>query len=260
VAPSLGAAVLLEASWHWVFAALVVLAGLLLLTAALALPETLPQSHRRPLHVRSILATYGQLLRDVRFVMLVLVGGLGMSGLFAYIAGASFVLQGRYGIDQQMFAIVFGAGAIALIGATQFNVVLLKRFSPQAILLAALCTSAVFSAVFVALAFTHTGGIYGFVLPVWAILAAMGLVIPNAPAVALSRHPEAAGTAAALLGAVQFGLGAAIAPLVGVLGNDEIAMSLVMMVGVALALVALLAGNPRRTEDDVPAGAVAEAA
>jgi MFS transporter, DHA1 family, multidrug resistance protein len=260
VAPSLGAAVLLKASWHWVFAALVILAGLLLLMAALALPETLPQSHRRPLHVRSILATYGQLLRDVRFVMLVFVGGLGMSGLFAYIAGASFVLQGRYGIDQQMFAIVFGAGAIALIGATQFNVVLLKRFSPQAILLAALVTSAVFSAVFVALAFTHTGGIYGFVLPVWAILAAMGLVIPNAPAVALSRHPEAAGTAAALLGAVQFGLGAAIAPLVGVLGNDEIAMSLVMMVGVALALVALLAGSPRRSEDDVPAGAVAEAA
>ena len=42
LAPSLGAAVLLQASWHWVFAALVVLAGALLLLAALALPETLP--------------------------------------------------------------------------------------------------------------------------------------------------------------------------------------------------------------------------
>jgi MFS transporter, DHA1 family, multidrug resistance protein len=68
VAPSLGAAVLLKASWHWVFAVLVVLAGLLLLMAALALPETLPASHRRPLKVRSIAATYVELLRDVRFV------------------------------------------------------------------------------------------------------------------------------------------------------------------------------------------------
>ena len=76
-------------------------------------------------------------------------------------------------------------------------------------------------------------------LPVWAILGAMGLVIPNAPAVALSRHPDAAGTAAALLGAAQFGLGAAVAPLVGVLGNDEFALALVMTVGVVVALFAL---------------------
>ncbi len=84
LAPSLGAAVLLQASWHWVFAALVVLAGALLLLAALALPETLPVSHRRPLKVRSIAATYLELLRDARFVILVLVAALGMSGLFAY--------------------------------------------------------------------------------------------------------------------------------------------------------------------------------
>src|ERR1700761_2266202 len=63
VAPSLGAAVLLAASWHWVFAALVVLAGGLLVLAALALPETLPVSHRRALNARSIAATYVELLR-----------------------------------------------------------------------------------------------------------------------------------------------------------------------------------------------------
>jgi DHA1 family bicyclomycin/chloramphenicol resistance-like MFS transporter len=79
------------------------------------------------------------------------------------------------------------------------------------------------------------------VTPVWAILAAMGLVIPNAPAVALSRHHEAAGTAAALLGAAQFGLGAAVAPLVGVLGNDELALAVVMAASVLVALLALLA-------------------
>jgi DHA1 family bicyclomycin/chloramphenicol resistance-like MFS transporter len=260
VAPSLGAAVLLKASWHWVFAALVLMAGALLLVAALALPETLPVSHRRPLKVRSIAATYVEVLRDVRFVVLVLVGALAMSGLFAYIAGAPFVLQGRYGLDQQAFALVFGAGAIALIGATQFNVVLLRRFTPQVITLWALAAATVAGVVFVGLSFAHVGGLLGFLLPVFAILAAMGLVLPNAPAVALSRHPEAAGTAAAALGAAQFGIGAAIAPLVGALGNDAFALALVMMAGMVIALFALLAvGTPAGAQDSAQDGVIGDA-
>jgi DHA1 family bicyclomycin/chloramphenicol resistance-like MFS transporter len=263
VAPSLGAAVLLRFSWHWVFAVLVVLAGLLLLLAVLALPETLPVSHRRPLKVRGILATYGGLLRDKRFVILVLVAALGMSGLFAYVAGASFVLQGRHGLDQQTFALVFGAGAVALIAATQFNVVLLRRFTPGTITVWALAASAASGAAFVGLAAAGVGGLAAFVLPVWAVLAAMGFVIPNAPAVALSRHPDAAGTAAAMLGAGQFGLGAAVAPLVGVLGNDELALAVVMTTGAVIALVALLAVGVSSSDDDevdALAGVVPDAA
>ncbi|MET0898177.1 MAG: multidrug effflux MFS transporter [Mycobacterium sp.] len=244
LAPSLGAVVLLHGSWHWVFAALVVMGGLLLIVAALALPETLPPSHRPKLRVGGVLSTYARLLRDARFVVLVCVGALGMAGLFAYIAGASFVLQGRYDMDEQTFALVFGAGAVALIATTQANVVLLKWFSPARIVVWALGAAAVASAVFLGLALTHTGGVLGFLIPVWTILAAMGLVIPNAPALALSRHSEAAGTAAALMGAAQFGLGALVAPLVGVLGNNELALALVMSVSVAIALAALLTVRP----------------
>lgn len=260
LAPSLGAAVLINASWRWIFAALVVLAGALLVMAAVALPETLPENHRRPLKVRGIAATYLELLRDLRFVILVLIAALSMSGLFAYIAGASFVLQGRYGLDQTSFALVFGAGAIALIGSTQCNVVLLRRFAPRQIMMWALVAASVSGAVFVALAAGHVGGVFGFVLPVWAILGAMGLVIPNAPAVALTRHPDAAGTAAALLGAFQFGLGAAVAPVVGVLGNDELAMAVVMSSGVIIALGALVLTGAHRSSkpDSVTAGPVAE--
>lgn len=240
IAPSLGAVVLLKASWHWIFAVLVVLAGLLLLLAALALPETLPVPHRRPLHVRSIVATYGELLRDFRFMTLVLVAALSMAGLFGYIAAAPFVLQGDYGLNQQSFALVFAAGAIILIGATQSNVVLLRRFSPQAIMLVALIVSVVAAIVFVVLAVTGVAGLAGFLAPVLVILGGMGLVLPNAPAVALSRHHDASGTAAALLGAAQFGLGAVTAPVVGMLGNNEFALALVMLVGSAIALAAMV--------------------
>jgi DHA1 family bicyclomycin/chloramphenicol resistance-like MFS transporter len=89
-------------------------------------------------------------------------------------------------------------------------------------------------------------------------------VIPNAPAVALSRHSEAAGTAAALLGAAQFGLGALVAPLVGALGNGALALATVMTAGMAIALVALLlvgGGNDDDPDaDEVIAEAVAEPA
>ncbi len=258
VAPSLGAAVLLQASWHWVFAALVVMAGALLVLAVLALPETLPREHRRPLKVGGIVSTYLELLRDLRFVILVLVAGLAMSGLFAYISGASFVLQDGFGLNQGAFALVFGAGAAALIAATQFNVVLLKRYRPQQIIVWALLAAAVLGAVFVALAAAGIGGLIGFVAPVWAILGAMGFVMPNAPAIALTRHPDASGTAAALLGAAQFGLGAAIAPMVGVLGNDEFAMSVVMFGGVVVALAALLlTGEHRKAARHATAGEAA---
>lgn len=251
LAPSLGAAVLLHGSWHWVFVALVVVAGGLLAMAALALPETLPVAHRRPLAVGGIVGTYIELLRDSRFVILVLVAALGMSGLFAYISAAPFVLQGHYGLDQQAFALVFAAGAIALIGSTQFNVVVLRRFSPQAITVAALSWSTLAGVVFVVLTVAHVGGLSAFLVPVLAILAGMGLVLPNAPAVALSRHPDAAGTAAALLGAAQFGLGAAVAPAIGALGNGAAALSWVMTAGMAIALAALLLVG-RRNGDDEP--------
>jgi len=139
---------------------------------------------------------------------------------------------------------------------------MLRRFSPQQIMMWALVAASVSGAVFVALAAAHVGSLFGFVGPVWAILAAMGLVIPNAPAVALTRHPDAAGTAAAVLGAAQFGLGAAVAPVVGVLGNDEVAMAVVMSTGVVIALIALVLTGVHRSAatDAVAGGAVAEPA
>src|SRR5258705_6956611 len=95
-----------------------------------------------------------------------------MSGLFAYIAGASFVLQGHYGLDQQAFALVFGAGAVALIGATQLNVVLLRRVRPPTIQGFALLSANAAGRGFLGLSLSPAGGLVRFVLPPWGSLAA----------------------------------------------------------------------------------------
>ena len=66
--------------------------------------------------------------------------------------------------------------------------------------------------------------------------------MPNAPSLALSRHGEAAGTAAALLGCVQFGVGALVAPLVGLIGSDSaVPMGAVMLAVTTLAAVLMFA-------------------
>ncbi|NES27548.1 Bcr/CflA family efflux MFS transporter [Micromonospora terminaliae] len=240
LAPTLGSGLLRWSDWRGVFVALAVFGLLLVVVAAVGLRETLPPERRRHGGVAAVGRDYRALLRDRTFVGLVLVTGLAMAALFAYVAGSSFVFQQRYGLDEQQFGLAFGAGAVGLITATQLNVRLLRRYTPQRILVTALIVGTAAGLVLVAFAATGVGGLPAVLAALWVVLAAAGLAMPNAPALALSRHGEAAGTAAALLGAVQFGVGALAAPLVGVLGTGSVAMAAVVAGGMALALAVLL--------------------
>jgi DHA1 family bicyclomycin/chloramphenicol resistance-like MFS transporter len=260
LAPSLGGLVLRVTQWRGVFVVLA-LAGLAILAAtAAALPETLPRARRRAGGVAGTARDYARLLTDRVYVGLVLVAGLSMASLIAYVSGSSFVFQDGFGMSQQWFAVVFAAGAIGLIGAAQLNVWLLRRWTPQRILSGALLTGVAAGGVLLLLAATGVGGLAGVLVPLWTVLAMVGLTMPNAPAIALSRHGEAAGTAAALLGAVQFGVGALAAPLVGMLGVDAVAMAIVVFGGMVPAGLAMwLVVRPRHLPAVAPEPAFAAA-
>jgi MFS transporter, DHA1 family, multidrug resistance protein len=240
LAPTLGSQVLRWTQWRGVFVALAVLGVAVALVAILALPETLPRERRVRGGVAATIRTYGLIARDRTFVGLILVASLSMAALFAYVSGSSFVLQQQYGLSVQQFGLVFGAGAAGLIAATQFNVRLLNRYSPRQVLVGALVVGSAASLILLGFAATGVGGLVGILLPLWTVLASAGLALPNAPALALTRHGEAAGTAAALLGAVQFGVGAIAAPLVGALGGTSLAMSVIIAGGLVGALTALM--------------------
>ncbi|GAA2885157.1 multidrug effflux MFS transporter [Pseudonocardia halophobica] len=241
LAPTLGGELLRVADWRGVFVALAVYGLVILGVLYFALGETLPPERRRSAAVGPTLRAYGALFRDRVYVGLILVAGFAMAGMFGYVSGSSFVFQQEFGLDAQQFGLLFGAGAIFLIGATQANAALLRRFEPRQLLLTASVSGTVAAAVLALLAGTGTGGLVGVVVPLWAVLASVGLALPNAPALALSRHGERAGTAAALLGAVQFGVGALTSPVVGLLGNDALAMGLTIAGSQVLALTMLLA-------------------
>ncbi|MBM0231991.1 Bcr/CflA family efflux MFS transporter [Micromonospora sp. STR1_7] len=247
LAPTLGSGLLRWTEWRGVFAALAVLGALLIVVAALRLPETLPVARRRHGGLAATLRDYRGLLNDRAFVGLVLVAGLAMASLFAYVSGSSFVLQDQYGLDEQQFGLAFGAGAVGLIAATQFNVRLLRRYTPQQILVSALIAGTAAGLLLVLFAVTGLGGLGTLLASLWLVLAAAGLALPNAPALAMSRHSEAAGTAAALLGAVQFGIGALSAPLAGLFGTGSVPMAVVVAGGMAAALAVMVLVVPRAT-------------
>jgi DHA1 family bicyclomycin/chloramphenicol resistance-like MFS transporter len=240
LAPSLGGLVLQWTTWRGIFVVLAGFAGLLVVVAVVGVRETLPVNRRRSARLLPTLRTYRMLWRDRTFVALTLVGGLMMSAMFAYISGSSFVLQGAYGMDEQTFGLVFGANAVGLVVATQVNPLLLRRFGAVRVLTGAVVTGVVAAALLTAAGATGAGGLVGVLVPLGVVVATAGLALPNTPALALTRHGEAAGTAAAMLGAVQFGVGAAVAPVVGLLGSSSAApMGAVMLAVTSLAALLL---------------------
>jgi DHA1 family bicyclomycin/chloramphenicol resistance-like MFS transporter len=246
--------------WRGIFVALAGFGAALVVLAAFGLRETLPLARRRPARVGATMRAYGSLLRDRTFVTLAIVAGLAMGALFSYVSGSSFVMQEQHGLTEQQFGVAFGAGAVGLIAATQFNVRLLRRFTPQQLLTFGLAAGTVAGLVLVGFAATGFGGLAGILVPLWLVLAGAGLVLPNAPAVAMSRHGEAAGTAAAVLGSLQFGLGAVLAPVVGLLGGDALAMATVIAGTMLAASVVLrLAARGGRLAGTVPVPAAAAA-
>jgi MFS transporter, DHA1 family, multidrug resistance protein len=261
LAPTVGGEVLRWSTWRGVFAVLAALATAVVVAAARALPETLPPDRRRGVAVTRCVRTYGALLGDPAFAGLALVGGLVMAAVFGYVSGAPFVFQDEYGLSQQGFAVVFGSGAVAMIGATQLTARLLRRWAPRQILVAGLGIGGVSGALLVGVTAIDLGGLPAVLILLWVVLAGQGLTFPMIPALAMARYGATAGSAAALLGAAQMGVAALAAPVVGLLGNDALAMS-VTVAGSMLAggcVLALIVGRRRLAELDAAAEA-AEAA
>lgn len=242
LAPTVGGELLRWTDWRGVFVALALLGLAVTVLAAVRLPETLPPERRQTDGVRGTAGAYAALLRDRTFVALVLVTALVMSALFAYVAGSSFVLQEQFGLSEQMFGVVFALNSVAVIGASQVNVWLLGRWTPAQILVSSVAVAVIGSVVLLAVTVAGVGGVVGMLVPLFVVLGGVGFAGPNAPALGLSLHGESAGTAAALLGAVQFGLGAVTAPVVGALGNDSLAMSVVIIGCTTLGAAVLVLG------------------
>jgi DHA1 family bicyclomycin/chloramphenicol resistance-like MFS transporter len=240
LAPSLGSALMTVTSWQGIFVVLAGTAVLMFVMALFALPETLPVERRQPARLRSSLRSYATLFSDRLFLAMVGVAGLGFATLFAYIAGSPFIFQELYQLTPQQFGLAFGGNAVGLVLTTQLNPLLVKRYGPVRILTIAVLVSLAAAVALLVVALSGQGGLVGLMIPLFFLVASAGLSFPNAPAIALSRHGKSAGTAAAVLGAAQFMIGGAIAPIVGALADGTAVPMAIVMVGTTGLAVALM--------------------
>lgn len=240
LAPSVGGFVAAHAGWRAVFGVLALYGVLVWVAVLVRLPETLPPAARRPGGIRAGLTGYAALVRDRHFVALAVLPGLSTAVLMSYVVSSPFVLRTGYGLSEQQFALVFAVNGIGLVGGAQLNAALVHKVAPLRVLRAAQLLIAVLGLVLVALAATGWGGLPALLVVLWLLMATLNLASPNANALAMSRHGQVAGSAAAVIGAAQAGVSGVVSPLSGLLGGGAVAMAAVMA-GAALVGVAVLA-------------------
>jgi len=242
LAPLLGSQILRVGSWRFVFVVLGLIGAILLAVSAAGLPETLPARHRMGGGLLERLQTFRMLLADRVFLGCALTSGCAIGAMFAYIAGSPFVLEDIYGLSPQTFSLVFGTNALGFVAAAQVGARLVGRISPAALMTAGV-TIGVSGGLSLLLLVAGAGtGPLPVLLALFAVVASTGLVMPNATAIALADHPRVAGSGSALLGLVQFLIGGAVAPVVGLGGGGTaFPMALCMAsLGVAALLACLL--------------------
>jgi MFS transporter, DHA1 family, multidrug resistance protein len=248
LAPIVGGQLLRFTSWRGVFVALAVLGLVLTAIGARLLPETLPRERRRAAGLGITLRTFAQLLADLRFVGFVLIVGLGGGAMIGYVAGSSFVLQEVYGASPQLYGVLFGLNAVFLVAGAQVNAHLLATRSPRSLLRVGLLMLVVAGVALVVIVSLPKAELETVMAPLMLQMASWSFVQANALALALTDHPEVAGTAAALLGVSQYAFGAFTAPLVGLGGSDTaLPMALVIAacaVGAAVAFESLASRSP----------------
>jgi DHA1 family bicyclomycin/chloramphenicol resistance-like MFS transporter len=267
VAPLVGAQLLRVTSWRGIFVVLAGIGLVLLASVVFGLRESLPRGSRTASGLRPVLQTGSMLSRDLGFMGYTLTSALPFMGFFGYLAASSFVYQDIYGASPVLFSVLFSINAVGMLGASQLNHRLLARFSTRQLLGAGLTAGALAGTCVLVVTAIGGLGIPALAIPLFVFVASIGMVIPNSTALALSLHPDVAGSASAYFGTLRLGLGALATPLVGVGGAvSGMPMALLMAVSAAAALVLFVfvarhtrgeqvrLDMPEETSADMPVG------
>jgi DHA1 family bicyclomycin/chloramphenicol resistance-like MFS transporter len=235
LAPLTGSFIIAAFDWRGVFWTLTVAAALAFLLAAFELKETRPVEKRAESSWSGAFAAYWTLLRDWPFMALTLVGAFGVSSFFVYLASASFVLIDHYGLTPTLFSLCFALNAASFFGFSQLTGTLTGRFGLMRVIRYA---SIGFAAAMAVAAILMTAGVESLPVMMACLFIGygfLGLVMPASAVLSLDQHGEIAGTASALLGALQMAIGAIVMALAGYFSNGK---PLPMVLGVAFSAIA----------------------
>lgn len=249
-APVIGSQLLRVIEWRGIFFVLAAYGLTMLIVAGVMLKETLPPSRRGRVSGRVVGARYRKLLSDPAFVGVALIGAATFTALFSYLSASSFVLQDQHGLSPQEYGYVFALNSVGLIAATQISARMMRRFAPSTVTIIGLGIMTA-GAIGLLVGALLGWGLIAVIVPLMFVVGAAGLVFPTVQVMALADHPAEAGTAAALIGAVNMGVAGLVSPLVGVFGNTTTAMAGVMLASLLVGQASLWLIVRRRMSREV---------
>ena len=241
LAPSIGGALLGIMDWRGLFVVLAGFGVVLLLASGVWVRESLPPSARREMSLLLTLRVGRRLLGDRIFAGYTLASGLAFGALFSYISGSSFVYQDVFGVSAQVYGLLFALNGTALLLGNVVNRRLQDRVGPERLLRGGMLGTLAGAALLTAFVLAGAG-LAGVVVSLYIAVLGLGFIPSNAVALALESYGGGdAGTASAIIGVIQFLIGAVAAPLAGVAGASAVPMAIMMLSFAIAALVTLRA-------------------
>jgi len=231
LAPLVGGQLLVHLGWRAVFWLLTAYAAFWLTVVTLFLRESLPSARRLRQPFSDVLTVYWHLARDRSFMGHALSGAAIFAGLLAYISGSPVVFIELFDVPPERYGVFFGINAFGIVAASQVNRWLVGRVDTHRIVNLVIPIAMTAGLVLVLDAYSGFGGFAGILVPLFCYIACHGFVLPNTTALAMAPHGKVAGSASALLGTLQFMLGAIAGSLIGVFAN-----------GTAVPMAAVVAG------------------
>jgi DHA1 family bicyclomycin/chloramphenicol resistance-like MFS transporter len=219
LAPLAGGQLLLFTGWRGIFLSLGLFGVLSFCASLIWLPESLPKEKRLQRSLAEMVTGYGSFFSHRQYLYYAIALGAIAGFNFSYIAGAPHLFIELHGVSPQHFGIIFGFNAFGLIGASQLNRKLLRHWSSKRILRVTFAVN-LFGSLLLTLAIaTGIGGFPAQLALLFICLCTTGLLYPNVTALALAPFATAAGSASALLGTIQYTLGATAGVFVGTFHN-----------------------------------------
>lgn len=244
LAPTIGGYVTEDYGWHTVFFILMCMGIAILLAAQLGLPNSYKPDTSISLKPKPIIANFIKVIKEPQFFTYAFTGSIAFSGLFTYVAASPIVFMDIYHVDAKTYGWIFAFMSVSFIGSSQLNSVLLKKFSSEQMIFAALIVQSVISIVFLILSVNNLLGLYETIGMLFLFLGCLGISNPNTAGLTMAPFAKNAGSASALMGAIQLGLGALASFAVGVFVKDSVApMVLIMTVTTIIAFIVLNIGK-----------------
>lgn len=260
IAPTAGSYIITHFGWHAIFIILTVLAVLLLVAVVIWLPESKQPDPNYSLQPKPILSSFWIVLQQPQFFIYAVTGAISSAGLFAYLAGSPYVFMELFGTTEQQYGGIFALIAAGLITSSQLNNRLLKKYSSQQIVKATLTIQTIAGLVLFAATALGWLNLYSTIALIFVYLSCQGFNFPNSSALSMAPFTKHAGSASALMGAIQMGVGALASALVGLfIPHNALPMTGVMAACILLAWI-LLFFSTRKTTFNARAGDVEEQA